>query len=282
MNLDAVMAHKFESKIAQYDDRDTMLYALSLGAGASPYETSDLNFVYEQNLLALPTMSASLAHPGAWMAAPKFDVSMVKLLHAEQRTTFFKAIPPSGTIRAEYEVSAIVDKGEAKGSLMYFDKNLYDNNNELLCTVKSCYLLRADGGCGNFGTQPEALTNTPTSPAEYINEVKIDERAALFYRLNGDRNPLHIDPEVSKKAGFSKPIIHGLCVYGICGLALTRQLLDSDPSKMASLGLRFSAPAYPGETLIIEAWRVEAGIAFRATAKERQLVVINNGFLGLR
>jgi len=282
MNLDALLAHKFEAKTVTYDERDTMLYALSLGAGSSPHEEVDLNFVYEKNLLALPTISAALAHPGAWMTDPKFDINLVKLLHVEQRTRFYQAIAPSGTIKAEYRVSAIVDKGAAKGALMYFDKDLYNAiNNELLCTVKSCYLLRDDGGCGEFGTPPAPLAPTPSGTPDYVDEHKIDDRAALFYRLNGDRNPLHIDPAIAQKAGFAKPIIHGLYVYGICGLTLTRQILNADVSRMASLALRFSAPAYPGETLIIEAWQLEGGITFRATAKERNQVVINNGFIDL-
>ena len=282
MNLEALMTHKFESKIAQYDDRDTMLYALSLGAGDPAHLEQDLKLVYEKNLVCLPTIAAVLAHPGLWMTAEQFDVNLVKLLHAEQRIDFYHSIPASGEIRAEYCVSAIIDKGADKGAFMHFDKDIYNTaNNELLCTVSACYLLRGDGGFGSFGEPPVALAAVPKGEPDFVSVIAIDERAALLYRLNGDRNPLHIDPAIAKQAGFAKPILHGLCAYGIASLALTRAI-HGEVNRIASLGLRFSAPVYPGETLSIEGWRSNAGIHFRAIAEERNQIVLNNGFMGLR
>ncbi|MDF1690755.1 MAG: MaoC/PaaZ C-terminal domain-containing protein [Zhongshania sp.] len=282
MNLQALLTHKFDAKTVSYNDRDTMLYALSLGAGDPAHLEQDLNLVYEKNLVCLPTITAVLAHPGLWMTAAQFDIKLVKLLHAEQRIDFYHSIPPSGEIRAEYRVSAIIDKGPDKGAFMHFDKDIYNTaNNELLCTVRACYLLRGDGGCGSFGEAPAALAAVPSGEPDIVSEIAIDERAALIYRLNGDRNPLHVDPAIAKQAGFAKPILHGLCAYGVAGLALTRAI-DGDVNRIASLGLRFSAPVYPGETLVIEGWRSAAGIHFRASSKERQQIVLNNGFMALR
>ena len=281
MNLQALMAHKFDTKTVSYDDRDTILYALSLGAGDPGHLEQDLNLVYERNLVCLPTITAVLAHPGLWMTAEKFNINLTKLLHAEQRIDFYQNIPPTGEVRAEYRISAIIDKGTSKGAFMHFDKDLYNTvGNELLCTVRSCYLLRDDGGCGSFGEAPAALAVVPSGEPDIISEIEIDERAALIYRLNGDRNPLHVDPTIAKQAGFTKPILHGLCAYGVAGLALTRTI-GGDVNRIASLGLRFSAPVYPGETLVIEGWHSDVGIHFRATAKERNQIVLNNGFMGL-
>lgn len=282
MNLDVIREHKFEPIIAPYADRDTMLYALSLGACDDPTDARELPFVYEKNLTALPSMAAVLAHPGAWIADKKFEVDVVKLLHGEQRISFHKSLPATGELRGEYKVSAVVDKGAEKGALVYFNKELYDNaSGELLCTVVATYFLRADGGCGSFGEAPAALPSVPETAADFVEEIKIDQRAALFYRLNGDRNPIHGDPEIAKKAGFPQPILHGLCTYGICGLSVIRQALGYDVDRMASLGLRFSSPVFPGETLKVEGWKVDGGIAFRAFVTERDKLVINDGFVAV-
>lgn len=282
MKLDVIRDHEFAPIFARYTDRDTMHYALSLGACADPTDAQELPFVYEKNLVALPSMAAVLAHPGAWLADPKFDANIVKLLHGEQRITFHKPLPATGELRGEYNVSAVVDKGADKGALVYFDKELYDaSTDELLCTVGATYFLRGDGGCGSFGDTPQALPSVPERAPDFVESVEIDRRAALFYRLNGDRNPIHGDPDIAKKAGFPAPILHGLCTYGICGLSILRQALGYDVSKMASLGLRFSSPVFPGETLKVEAWKVDGGIAFRAFVPARDKLVINDGFVGV-
>lgn len=280
MNLEALRKHTFEPKFTSYSDRDTMLYALSVGAGSPPYDTADLPLVYEKNLKCLPTIAAVLGHPGAWMSADKFDVTMTKLLHGEQRIQFHSPLPPSGDIRCEYRVPAVIDKGGEKGALMYFDKIIYDQNtNDKLCTVSASYFLRADGGCGSFGDAPPPLDAIPDTAPDFTEEVVIDPRAALIYRLNGDRNPLHADPEIAKKAGFNRPILHGLCTYGICGLSLTRRVLDYRVEGMGSLALRFSAPVYPRETLVIEGWTMGNKTGFRATVKERNVLAITNGWM---
>ncbi|GAB3383351.1 MaoC family dehydratase N-terminal domain-containing protein [Spongiibacter taiwanensis] len=282
MNLDALRDHVFQPIIVNYTDKDTMLYALSLGAGSDPMDERELPFVFEKNLKSLPSIAAVLAHPGLWLADKKFEINLVKLLHGEQRCTFHKPLPASGELRGEYRVDAVMDKGADKGALMYFAKDLYDNaSGELLCSVLSTYFLRGDGGCGSFGEVPEAMAKVPETPADFSEEIVIDKRAALFYRLNGDRNPIHADPELAKKAGFPAPILQGLCAYGICGLSVVRQALDYDPSKMGSLNLRFSSPVFPGETLKVEAWKVDGGIAFQAFVKEREKLAISDGFVAV-
>ena len=113
---------------------------------------------------------------------------------------------------------------------------------------------------------------------DFVDELPTSNRAALLYRLNGDRNPIHADPEIARKAGFDVPILHGLCAYGICGFSVLRKGFDYDTSRMKSLDLRFSSPVMPGETLQVEGWEVEGGVAFQAKVKERDKLVISNGF----
>lgn len=280
MNLDAFREHLFEPLIIQYSDREAILYALSLGVCKDPLNHRELPFVYEKNLVTLPSMATVLAYPGAWITASKFGINFVKLLHGEQRAEFHRPLPLGRDLRCEYRISAVVDKGAEKGALVYFDKMLFDALcGDHLCTVSSTYFLRADGGAGGFGEAPEALPVVPNRAADFIDEISISLRTALLYRLNGDRNPIHADPEIAQKAGFQAPILHGLCTYGICGYSILRQAFDYDVARMGSLGLRFSSPVFPGETLRIEGWKTAQGIAFQASVTERDQRVISNGFV---
>ena len=279
MKLDALRAHRFPARRVTHTDKDTMLYALSVGAGADPLDTQQLRLLYEKNLSALPTIAAVLAHPGPWVTEPSFEVNYLKVLHGEQNLEVHKPLPASGELEASYCVSAVVDKGEGKGALVYFEKTLQEvASGERLCTVLSTLFLRGDGGCGSFGTPPAPLAAQPVSKIDFTDELKTTPSAALLYRLNGDRNPIHADPDAAKKAGFDKPILHGLCTYGIAGYLLTRTVCGHDPSRLRSLGVRFSSPVYPGETLRIEGSRTSAGVHFQALVPERNQVVLSQGY----
>jgi acyl dehydratase len=284
MKLDALREHTFPTQRMKYFDRDTMLYALSVGAGVDPLDEKELGLVYEKQLSALPTMAAVLAHPGAWIANPRFEVNFLKLLHGEQNLVVDKPLPPEGDLVATYGVRAVVDKGLERGALVFFEKKLADaGSNELFCTVSSTLFLRADGGCGNFGTPPDPLPPAPVDGFEPLGEVRTTLRSALWYRLNGDRNPIHVDPAAGAKAGFEKPILHGLCTYGVAGYVLIRAVCDYDTKRLSSLGVRFTAPVYPGETIRVEGVRVDDGVHFRAVVPERdQVVVLNQGYARIR
>lgn len=283
MNLHAFREHRFESLPASYKDKDTMLYALSLGLCQDPTDARELPFVYEKNLVCLPSMAAVLAHPGAWIMGEKFGVNWVKLLHGEQRAVFHQPLPATADLRGEYRIPAVEDKGAEKGALVYFDKLLYDTKSGAhLCTVSATYFLRADGGAGGFGDVPEPLPAVPARAPDFVDEVKTSRRSALLYRLNGDRNPIHADPDMARKAGFEMPILHGLCTYGICGYSVLRRAFDYDVTRMGSLSLRFSSPVFPGETIRVEGWDTGDGFAFQAIVVERQKLVVSNGFASTR
>jgi acyl dehydratase len=283
MKLEALRAHEFASRRLSYTDKDTILYALSVGAGENPVDAQELGLVYEKNLHALPSFAAVLAHPGAWIANPRFEVNFLKLLHGEQNLIVHRPLPAQGEIEATYGVTAVVDKGEGKGALVYFEKKLADAaSGELLCTVTSTLFLRADGGCGSFGTAPAPLPVAPQAIREVIGEVATTPRSALLYRLNGDLNPIHVDPQASAKAGFDRPILHGLCTYGAVGYILTRHACGYDPSRLKSLGVRFSAPVFPGETIRVEGVRTPQGVHFQAVVPARSQVVLSQGYAAIR
>ena len=279
MKLEALLAHRFPTQRVEYGAKDVILYALSVGAGADPQDPNQLELVYEQNLRALPTLAAVLAHPGAWIANPAFEVNFLKLLHGEQNLAVHRPLPAGGAIEASYRVPAVVDKGEDKGVLVYFEKQLRSaGGGELLCTVTSTLFLRADGGCGSFGTPPDGLPATPSGDIDFSDEITTPINSALLYRLNGDRNPIHVDPEAARKAGFERPILHGLCTYGVVGYLLTRTVCGHDPARLRSLGARFSSPVYPGETIRVEGRHEGDAVHFQATVPARQQVVLSQGY----
>lgn len=279
MNLQALRQHQIPSQRVTYGAKDAILYALSLGAGIDPLDAHQLRLVYEKNLAVLPTFAAVLAHPGGWMTHPSLEVNYAKLLHGEQTLTLHRPIPSHGTVDATYQVTAVVDKGEGKGALLFFDKLLSDTQTgERMCTVTSALFLRGDGGCGSFGTPPPALPEYPAGSIEFVDELKTAANAALLYRLNGDLNPIHADPAAAAQAGFDRPLLHGLCTYGVVGYLLTRTVCEHDPARLRFLGARFSSPVFPGETIRIEGRRTNQGVHFRALVPERSAVVLTHGF----
>ena len=173
----------------------------------------------------------------------------------------------------------MVDKGEGKGALVYFEKTLSAaGNGDPLCTVFSTLFLRADGGCGSHGTPPPPLPADLPGPVGFTDEIRTPVNAALLYRLNGDLNPIHVDPEAARKAGFERPILHGLCTYGVVGYLLTRSVCGHDPARLQSLGARFTSPVYPGETIRIEGSRGADAVRFRALVPDRNQVVLSQGY----
>jgi len=278
MNRDQLIRKIFPDIPTAYTQRDTMLYALGVGACADPLDAAALRFVFEKYLQALPSMSCVLAHPGSWVTAPELEINWVKLLHAEQHFQLFKPLPSEGKVTGKFRVRGVVDKGIESGALLSFEKTLHDAEGDVLGTVHSTYFLRADGGCGSWGEPPAALPLVPSSEPSGCIEAATLPIAALVYRLSGDYNPLHADPAVARKAGFDKPILQGLCAYGVVCQSLIRGLCDFDASRLRAMGARFTKPVYPGETLRTEWWTGPEGqVQFRCWSVERALLVLDRG-----
>ena len=256
--------------------RDSVLYALSVSLGQDPLDTRQLDFVDPHRALrALPSMAVVLGYPGFWLADPATGVDAVRLVHGEQGIVLHHPLPVAGEIIGRSRVTGLTDKGAGKGALLYTEREVIDAaTGTLLATTLSTTFLRGDGGFGGPAgpvrpphpvpeTEPDLVINLPTRPEQ-----------ALLYRLNGDDNPLHADPAIAAKAGFPRPILHGLCTFGVVGHALLRGLCGYDPARLAEMHLRFSAPVFPGETIRTEIWRSGA---FRARVVERDAVVVSNG-----
>ena len=277
-----------------YTERDTMLYALSLGLGNDPLNASALPFVYEGlegGLRALPSQAVVLGYPGFWAREPDTGIDWVKLLHGEQRMRLHRPLPASGEVVGHNRITHLTDKGEGKGAIMVTERRLETAAGELLATVQQVTFLRGDGGYSQQGGgQPSdaplpALQPTPQDRApDFTDTQPTRPEAALLYRLMGDYNPLHADPAVAAKAGFERPILHGLASYGLVAHAVLRRCCGGDPARLKALDIRFAAPVYPGETLVTEIWRMPGQpgqLQLRARVAERDKVVMSHGFAEL-
>lgn len=277
-----------------YAERDTMLYALSLGLGSDPLDEAALPFVFEGKaggLRALPTQAVVLGYPGFWAREADTGIDWVKLLHGEQRMRLHRPLPASADIVGHNRITHLSDKGEGKGAIMVTERRLETAQGELLATVQQVSFLRGDGGYSlRDGGQPSdaplpALQPVPEERAPDFTDTRaIRPEAALLYRLMGDYNPLHADPAVAAAAGFARPILHGLASYGLVGHALLRQCAGGDPARLRALDIRFAAPVYPGETLVTEIWRVPGQLnhfQLRARVAERDKVVLSHGWAEL-
>jgi acyl dehydratase len=191
-----------------------------------------------------------------------------------------KPLPVEGTVVSEAKIDEICDKGAAKGAIMYMTRRLYEaSSGDLLVTMGNVAFLRADGG---FGGKSEGAPKPRPVPADRTADLQanlpVTLNQALIYRLSGDYNPLHIDPDVARSAGFDRPILHGLGGYGTLGRALIKVLCGDDPGRLRRFDVRFTSPVYPGEALHADIWNVGRGeAAFRLVASERNVVVQDFG-----
>jgi len=278
MDIDALNNWKFDDLEHTYTERDTMLYALGLGFGEDPDDTKELAYVYEDGLKAAPSMALILGYPGFWLKDPKTGIDWKKILHGEQWLEMHKALPAAGTVIGRTRIDQISDKGEGKGAVIYLTRDVIDKaSGDLLAEVKMSTFCRGDGGFGGENLPGPKPAVIPDRAPDHVCELKTLPRQALIYRLSGDYNPLHADPEVARAGGFERPILHGMATYGIAGRAILKTICDYDATKLKGLDVRFSAPIYPGETVRVEMWVDGRDVRFRASVTERDLVVLNNG-----
>lgn len=256
--------------------RDSAFYALSIGLGQDPLDERQLDFVdpLRPQMKAIPSMVVVIGHPGFWLRNPETGVDAVRLVHGEQGFRIHRPLPVEGEFVGKTRVTGLVDKGAGKGALLYSEKEVRGADGTLYATATSTTFLRGDGGFGGPSGPVKEPHPLPDTSPELSVDLPTRPEQALYYRLNGDDNPLHADPKVAAKAGFPRPILHGLCTLGVVTHALIRTLADYDAARLRALDLRFSAPVFPGETIRTEMWHDGS---FRARVLERDVVVINNG-----
>ncbi|GGM16204.1 hypothetical protein GCM10011534_42710 [Pseudooceanicola nanhaiensis] len=189
-----------------------------------------------------------------------------------------KPLPPEATVIGKTRVTGVSDKGEGRGALTFAEREITDKaTGDVLARVRQATFARGDGGCGSAGEPGDAPHPLPDREPDIVSDLPTVDQIALIYRLNADMNPLHADPDVAKKAGFDRPILHGVATWGVAGHAVLKEVCGYDPARMTGLRGRFTAPAYPGETIRTEIWVDGPVASFRVSVPERGVTVIGNG-----
>lgn len=271
---------KFEDVVHSYSERDVILYALGLGLGRDPLNRSELKYVYERGLVPIPTMAVTLSTLGMWVKNPDTGITWSKVVHSAQESIFFNPLPTSGTVIGKARISEIHDRGPEKGAKIMVERSIYDShNNECYCTLRQTLILKADGGFGGPAPKPDNTLEIPDRAADITYSWKTFPGQAIIYRLSGDWNPLHIDPEVASGAGFSRPILHGYCSYGIAACAAS--IATGKPiNSLGKLQCRFTSPVMPGDEIKFQFWvQDDDTLLFRALVSDR--VVMDSGLASL-
>lgn len=283
-NPQKAIGYKTEFRESPFTSKDAVTYALGLGYSQDPYDEGDLTYTYELNddFQIQPTVVTiwSCFNPFEILVNspgfPKFNPMM--LLHGEQKTESFKTLDTSLSYVSQCEVADVADKG--KGALVTFLIKTYEKKEDgkpgdcVLSNTMSLFI-RGLGGFGNKGALSDPIPPLPSSQPTKTLEQKTIPNQALIYRLSGDINPLHVDSNMAAAGGFDKPILHGLCTYGIAGKQVIKAYCDNDASRLRTIKSRFTSHVFPGETLVFRTWfDGKSTVIFEGATKERGLQVI--------
>ena len=275
INYDEIMNLTSENVEISYSDKDSILYSLGIGLGNDPMNLNELKYVYENSQSVLPSMATNFQYHSPLLL--KTNINFIMVVHGEQRLSITNAMPVSGDFIANAKVIGCYDKGPARGAIIEVETTVKNKkNNEEICKLVSTTFARGDGGFGGPDS-PKKEIFIPDGEPDYVSEVSTKPDQALIFRLSGDYNPLHSDPNFAKAAGFEKPILHGMCTYGIACRSLVNEICENDASKLKRFDCRFSSPVYPGETIITEMWKKDKMIYFNSKVKERDKLVLKNG-----
>ena len=281
IDRDKALTHEFADGEGGWGRDDVILYHLGVGAGVPNTDPDELEYTYEKNLKVLPsfpTVVRTGVTPNLF-AVPGLEFNPALLLHGEQDVEIHQSLPPEVKLRGSARIVDIYDKGKA--ALLILENSSVDAAGAPLFTSRMSLFLRGEGGFGG-PPGPKAGNEAPDREPDGVVESKTLPQQALLYRLNGDKNPLHCDPDFAKSAGFDTPIIHGLCSYGIVCKAIVDSALDGDVSQVARYQARFRGVGFPGETYLTRYWREGDRILIESSSKERDTIIISNAAITLR
>ncbi|KAL6317600.1 hypothetical protein AAG906_030353 [Vitis piasezkii] len=288
-----LISHKFPEVTYSYSERDVILYALGVGACArDAVDENELKYVYhedgQQLIQVLPTFAALFAVASFDFQLPGLEYDPRLLLHGQQYIEIHKSFPSSGCVQNKASISGLHDKGKA--AIVEIEIESYEKESgELLCKNRMTTYLRGAGSFSKssepysyskYPNQPVSAVKVPKSQPFVVFEDCTQPSQALLYRLSGDYNPLHSDPGVAKIAGFSRPILHGLCTLGFAVRAIIRCICRGDPNMVKNVQARFLLHVYPGETLITEMWLQGLRVVYQTKVKERSRTVLS-GYVDL-
>lgn len=259
-----------------WSDREAIVYALGIGLAGDPLDRIELAYVREPTPIIFPTFPVALALTGGPMG--QLGLDMRHVLHGEQAITLHGAIPPAGAAIADGRMVGAWDKGAGKGAVFLEETRLaLEATGAPLATIRKTVFGRAEGGFGGPRDGQPAPHVVPARAPDLTAIIPTSPSQALLYRLTGDLNPIHIDPDAAAQAGLARPILHGLCTFAICARAVIDGHADRRPGRLRHIQARFSAPVYPGDVLAIDQWRDGDIISFEARVPARGQAVIKAG-----
>ncbi|MFQ5418038.1 MAG: MaoC/PaaZ C-terminal domain-containing protein [Myxococcota bacterium] len=254
-----------------WTSKDCLLYALGVGSGID-----ELNFTTEKAQEVLPTFAVIIGGGGVpFGKIGTFNPAM--LVHGEQAIEVFAPIPPEGTVRSTGRIAAIWDKGKGAVVVMESESVNAANDEPLFKTTMSAFI-RGEGGFGGERGPSAPANGVPDRAPDHEVSYQTRPDQALIYRLSGDRNPLHSDPEFAKLAGFDRPILHGLCTYGFTGRALLHAFCDGQVDRFKSMSVRFSKPVLPGDNLTVSMWADGNDVSFQTQTQAGEVVIAQGKF----
>jgi acyl dehydratase len=259
---------------SSWTDKDVLLYHLGLGAGIPATSPQELRYVYERDLVVLPSFASVACSPGlGFRKVPGLDLSNVVVLHAEHLIEVPGPIPVTAEVVHTGRLKDLVDRGG--GALGLFEVETRDQaSGELLMRNIAYFYLKGLGGFGKAADEPYQRLVAPAREPDRTGSVTLIPQQAFIYRLSGDRNPLHVDPEVAARAGFDRPLLHGLCTYGVACKSLVDLMLDGDVAAVRQYRARFTGPVFPGDTLEISLWREANQVVASVGTRERDQTVL--------
>jgi acyl dehydratase len=282
LNYEKVMATGVTDLKTSYGDTETMLYAQSIGFGRDAVDRKELPYVYEQGaaLRTVPTLASAIVPD---MFPPDLGWDYGQVLHVEQRLTLFRPLPPAAELLLDKRVVEVFDRGATRGAMFLFEVDgRLAKDDTALFTAGATVIARGDGGFGGPAGKGPPAHRAPRREPDLSCDIPTRADQALLFRLNGDRNPLHADPDTATAAGFSIPILHGLCTYGIACRAILQTICNYDHTLIVGFDARFSLPVLPGDTITTDMWQDGNIVSFQCSVKERGCIVLRNGKCTLR
>jgi acyl dehydratase len=282
IEVDKVVGAQIPGAMSEWDEDAVILYHLGVGAGVPPTDPGELQYTYESTpLKVLPSFGVIPVFQmlGGLVGLDGLSFNPMMLLHGEQDLVLHKALPARAKVENTGRVSDVFDKG--KGALVVVETETKDESGELLCTNRFSAFIRGEGGFGGE-SGPAPGNEAPAREPDVVAESQTLPQQALLYRLSGDKNPLHVDPNMAALGGFDRPILHGLCSFGIVCKAAVDKALDGDVTKVGRYQARFSGVVFPGETIVTSMWREGDKVLLSAATKERGSPVITNAALTVK
>jgi len=282
IDVDKVVGAQLPGGVAEWDDDKVILYHLGVGAGVPPTDPGELQYTYESSpLKVLPSFGVIpvFSSLGGLIGLEGVSFNPMMLLHGEQDLVLHKPLPARAKVENTGRIAAVYDKG--KGALLVVETETKDETGALLCTNRFGAFIRGEGGFGGESGPQPGNEPPPRDPDQVVESPTLPQQA-LLYRLSGDKNPLHVDPNMAALGGFDRPILHGLCSYGIVCKAAVDNALGGDVTKVGRYQTRFSGVVFPGETIVTSMWREGEQVILSAATKERGTPVITNAAITVK